>query len=77
MLVVIVFGAHEFPELLFAVLLPVSLPGAPALHPNKEHPDAKGDGKVWKWVGFVQGTKHGAGGNQAAEYKKEECFHDV
>jgi hypothetical protein len=75
--VVIVFGAHEFPELLLAVLLPVSFPCAPALDPNEKYPDPEGHGKVWKGVRLMQGSQHGARGNQASENEKEESFHDV
>ena len=36
MLMVVVFGAHVFPELLFADILAVSFPGPPALNPDEE-----------------------------------------
>jgi len=77
MLVVVVFGAHKFPELLFAGLLAVFLPCAPALDPHEQHPDAEGHGKVWNGVSFVQRAQHGAGGNYTGEDKKEESFHDI
>jgi hypothetical protein len=77
MLMVIVFGAHEFPELSFAVLLPVPFPGTSALDPNKKYPDAEGHGKVWKGVSFMQSAQHSTCGNQAGEDKKKEGSHNV
>ncbi len=50
---VIVFSAHEFPELLLAFLLPVSPAGASSLRPNKKDPNAQGHRKVWKRVCLV------------------------
>ncbi len=67
---VVVFGAHVVPELLFADVLPVAFPGAAASHPDEEYPDAKGDGEVWKGVLFMECAEHSSGGNQAGEDKK-------
>ena len=69
------FAAHEFPELLFAVLLPGSLSGAPALQTDEHHPGAKSDDKVWKGVRSMQSAQHGACRDEAGEDKKEESFH--
>jgi hypothetical protein len=76
-LVIVVFVAHDFPELLFTDLFSVFLPDAPDLYPGKENPAANGDGEVWKRVGCVKRAKHGAGRDQAGEDKKEECFHGL
>jgi hypothetical protein len=75
-LVIIVFGAHVFTELLFADVLPVSFPGAPALYPDEEYPDAKGNSEVWKGVPFMESAEHGSGGNQAGKNKEESGFHN-